>query len=204
MVLTSEATADGVNGRCNEAPHPAFLVDITVENSMTAPPGTRVEHDPYQGPMVLSTMWVDPRFGERYPRGNYCTRGARFGVHSSEENFNNPLYGKLTVLAYFNGGMRVWDIREPYNPAASRVLRYGSQCQHGPGGLHDQQRRDRQSRLHLHRRPQRRGHGYPATVRMPGADLDHSRCSPAPRSNNDAASKAARLWDAESGDSPRR
>jgi hypothetical protein len=116
MVLTSEATADGVNGRCNEAPHPAFLVDITIENSMSAPPGTRVEHDPYQGPMTLSTMWVDPRFGARYPRGNYCTRGARFGVHSDEENFNNPLYGKLTALAYFNGGLRVWDIREPYNP----------------------------------------------------------------------------------------
>jgi hypothetical protein len=116
MVLTSEATANTVNGRCNEAPHPAFLVDITVENSMTAPSGTRVEHDAYQGPMVLSTMWVDPRFGERYPRGNYCTRGARFGVHSDEENFNNPLYGKLTALAYFNAGLRVWDIREPFNP----------------------------------------------------------------------------------------
>jgi hypothetical protein len=116
MVLTSEATADTVNGRCNEAPHPAFLVDITVENAMSAPPAIRVEHDPYQGLMTLSTMWVDPRFGERYPRGNYCTRGARFGVHSDEENFNNPLYGKLTALAYFNGGLRVWDIREPFNP----------------------------------------------------------------------------------------
>jgi hypothetical protein len=116
MVVTSEATADGVNGRCNEAPHPAFIEDITIENSMNSPPGVRVEHDPYQGPMMLSTMWIDPRFGARYARGNYCTRGARFGVHSSEENFNNPLYGKLTVLAYFNGGVRVWDIREPYNP----------------------------------------------------------------------------------------
>jgi hypothetical protein len=37
-------------------------------------------------------------------------------VHSSEENFRNPLYGKLTVLAYFTGGVRVWDIREPQSP----------------------------------------------------------------------------------------
>ena len=66
--------------------------------------------------MVLSTMSVDPRSGEKYPRGNYCTRGARYGVHSSEENFRNPLYGKLTVLAYFTGGVRVWDIREPQAP----------------------------------------------------------------------------------------
>jgi hypothetical protein len=116
VLLPSEATADGVNGRCNEAPHPTFLVDVTVENSMTAPPGTRVEHDIYHGPMGLATMWVQPQFGERYPRGNYCARGARFGTHSTEENFNNPLYGKLTTIAYFNGGLRVWDIREPYTP----------------------------------------------------------------------------------------
>jgi hypothetical protein len=117
VLVPSEATADGVNGRCNEAPHPAFLVDVTVENSMTSPPGTRVERDPYHGPMGLSTMWVQPQFGERYPRGNYCARGARFGVHSTEENFSNPMYGKLTALAYFNAGVRIFDIREPYNPA---------------------------------------------------------------------------------------
>ncbi len=112
VVLTSEATSD----LCKEAPHWAFLVDVTVENSITSPPGTRVEQNPWQGPMVLSTMSVDPRAGEKYPRGNYCQRGARFGVHSSEENFNNPYYGKLTFLAYFTGGVRVWDIREPQAP----------------------------------------------------------------------------------------
>ena len=61
-------------------------------------------------------MSVDPRAGERYPRGNYCTRGARFGVHSSEENFRNPYYGRVTFLAYFTGGTRAWDIREPQAP----------------------------------------------------------------------------------------
>jgi hypothetical protein len=66
--------------------------------------------------MVLSTMWVDPRKGEQFPRGNYCLRGARYGVHSSEENFRNPYYGRLTFLAYFTGGVRVWDIREPQGP----------------------------------------------------------------------------------------
>jgi hypothetical protein len=83
---------------------------------MTSPPGTRVEHDPYHGPMGLSTLSIDPRFGERYPRGNHCGRGARFGTHSTEENFNNPLYGKLTAIAWFNGGVRIWDIREPQAP----------------------------------------------------------------------------------------
>lgn len=96
VVLSSESTAN----QCVEAPHWAFTVDITTETK----------------PWNLATMWVDPRAGEKYPRGNYCTRGARFGVHSSEENFKNPFYGKLTVLAYFTGGTRVWDIREPQAP----------------------------------------------------------------------------------------
>jgi hypothetical protein len=131
VLLASEATADGENGYCNEPPHYSFIVDVTVENSFTSPPGTRaadsnsdgrVEHDPYQGPMVLGTMSVDPRSGAKYARGNYCARGARFGVHSSEENFDNKFYGKLTALAYFNGGVRIWDIREPQ--AAREVAFY--------------------------------------------------------------------------------
>jgi hypothetical protein len=113
VLLASEATAD----KCQEAPHWSFVVDVSVENSKTAPPGTKVEQNPWQGPMILSTMSVDPRAGEKYPRGNYCTRGARFGVHSSEENFHNPYYGRLTFLAYFTGGVRAWDIREPQAPA---------------------------------------------------------------------------------------
>jgi hypothetical protein len=115
VVFASESTAD----LCNEAPHWSFIVDVTVENSRTdspGPPTRRALPNPWQGPMVLSTMHVDPRAGEKYPRGNYCTRGARFGVHSSEENFRNPFYGKLTFMAYFTGGVRVWDIREPHAP----------------------------------------------------------------------------------------
>ena len=112
LLVASEATSN----KCQEAPHWSFVVDITVENSRTAPPGTRVETYPAQGPMVLSTMSVDPRAGEKYPRGNYCARGARFGTHSSEENFANPFYGKLTAIAYFTGGVRIWDIREPQAP----------------------------------------------------------------------------------------
>jgi len=112
VLLASESTAD----KCQEAPHWSFVVDVTVENSKTAPPGTRVEQNVWQGPMVLSTMSVDPRAGEKFKRGNYCLRGARFGVHSSEENFTNPYYGRLTFLAYFTGGVRAWDIREPQEP----------------------------------------------------------------------------------------
>jgi hypothetical protein len=115
VLLASESTADN----CQEAPHWSFIVDVTIENSKNAsagPPALGAQQNPWQGPMVLSTMWLDPRAGEKFKRGNYCTRGARFGVHSSEENFNNPYYGRLTFIAYFTGGVRAWDIREPQGP----------------------------------------------------------------------------------------
>src|SRR5205809_550638 len=82
VVLTSEA------GNCNSQ-HWGFIVDVSTENSIG------VRQDPWQGPMVLSTLWVNPQSGEKYPRGNYCLRGQRFGTHSTEENFRNPYYGRL-------------------------------------------------------------------------------------------------------------
>ena len=90
VMLTSEA------GNCNSH-HWTFAVDVTTENL----------------PMVLSTGWVDPQSGEKYPRGNYCLRGQRFGTHSSEENFRNPYYGRLVFTSYFNAGVRAWDITDP-------------------------------------------------------------------------------------------
>ena len=130
VLLASESTSN----RCDEAPHWSFIVDVTVENSKTAPPGTQLQQNPFQGPMILSTMHVDPFDGEKFPRGNYCTRGARFGVHSSEENFNNPLYGKLTAIAYFTGGVRIWDIREPHAPVEVAFYVPESNANTGPNG----------------------------------------------------------------------
>jgi len=100
VVLTSEA------GNCNSQ-HWGFIVDVSTENSIG------VRQDQWQGPMVLSTLWVNPQSGEKYPRGNYCLRGQRFGTHSTEENFRNPYYGRLTFTSYFNAGIRAWDIRDP-------------------------------------------------------------------------------------------
>ena len=100
VVLTSEA------GNCNSQ-HWGFIVDVSTENSIG------VKQNPWQGPMVLSTLWVNPQSGEKYPRGNYCLRGQRFGTHSVEENFHNPYYGRLTFTSYFNAGVRAWDITDP-------------------------------------------------------------------------------------------
>ncbi len=74
------------------APQLAFIVDVTHEIS----------------PWPLSTI--------RVQEGDYCARGGRHGVHSSSESFYPPYYGKLAIIAYFNAGIRVWDIRDPFAP----------------------------------------------------------------------------------------
>ena len=48
--------------------------------------------------------------------GNFCSRGGRFGAHSSNEN-QPPMYaGRLVFVAWFNAGVRAIDIRDPYRP----------------------------------------------------------------------------------------
>ncbi len=47
---------------------------------------------------------------------SFCNQGARFGVHSPPELFYPPYYGKLAIAAWFTGGLRVWDIRNPDDP----------------------------------------------------------------------------------------
>ena len=48
--------------------------------------------------------------------GNFCSRGGRFGAHSSNEN-QPPMYAKRVVFfAWFNAGVRAVDIRDPFQP----------------------------------------------------------------------------------------
>ena len=48
--------------------------------------------------------------------GKFCSRGGRFGAHSSNENMP-PMYDKrLLFVTWFNAGVRTIDIRDPYNP----------------------------------------------------------------------------------------
>jgi hypothetical protein len=74
------------------APHLAFLLDITNE----------------------ATPWPLSTFRVQETQGDYCGRGGRFGVHSSAESFYPPYYGKIAVIAWFNAGVRIWDIRDPF------------------------------------------------------------------------------------------
>jgi hypothetical protein len=90
VVLVSES----VGNECREFRHATFMVDVTTE--------TR--------PFSAATFQVPEA------KGNFCRRGGRFGPHSSSESFAPIFYKKLVFIAYFNGGVRAMDIRNPYAP----------------------------------------------------------------------------------------
>jgi hypothetical protein len=72
----------------------SYMVDITTESK----------------PFPVSVWQV--------PVGNFCTKGGRFGPHQSAETVNdkiNRFEDKIAWLAYFNAGIRVVDLSNPYN-----------------------------------------------------------------------------------------
>jgi len=91
LIVTSEADT---NAACTTAPHMAFILDITDETA----------------PWPISTMRVPEM------PGDFCNKGGPFGAHGIAESFYPPYYGKLAIIAWFNAGVRVWDIRDPYAP----------------------------------------------------------------------------------------
>jgi hypothetical protein len=102
MAVSSEET----DNRCTGSPHLLYLLDIT----MTIGQGGHTSAE--QHPWPISTVTVDDFSG----RPNFCSRGTRFGVHSPAENFQDPTYARLLTSAWFDAGIRVTDIRDPYHP----------------------------------------------------------------------------------------
>ena len=90
VVLVSEAVAN----ECREYRHATFMIDITAEAR----------------PFSVANFQVPES------KGNFCRRGGRFGPHSSNESFAPIFYRRLVFVAYFNGGVRAVDIRNPYAP----------------------------------------------------------------------------------------
>ncbi|OLC13190.1 MAG: hypothetical protein AUH29_13930 [Candidatus Rokubacteria bacterium 13_1_40CM_69_27] len=90
VVVVSEATGN----ECREYRHATFVIDISTEAK----------------PFSVAT------FEAPESKGNFCRRGGRFGPHSSSESFAPIFYRKLVFIAYFNGGVRAMDIRNPYAP----------------------------------------------------------------------------------------
>jgi hypothetical protein len=63
-----------------------------------------------RAPWPISTATVG-----QFP-GDFCAKGARFGTHEMPRRIFAPYYGKLLIVAFFNAGVQVFDIRDPYNP----------------------------------------------------------------------------------------
>jgi hypothetical protein len=87
-------TGETFREECGEGRQMVFFVDDTIEAK----------------PMVVS-HWTVPEAS-----GNFCERGGRFGSHSANENMGPPFYQKLTFITFFNAGVRVLDVRDPYEP----------------------------------------------------------------------------------------
>ena len=61
-------------------------------------------------PIGIST-WTVPEAS-----GNFCSRGGRFGTHSTNESMSPIYYKKIIFVAHFNAGVRAVDIRDPFHP----------------------------------------------------------------------------------------
>ncbi len=85
---------EAILNECLEARQMVWFVDVSIENR----------------PMVVSN-WTAPEMP-----GNFCQRGGRFGAHSSNESMAPIYYKKMAFIAWFNGGVRALDIRDPFRP----------------------------------------------------------------------------------------
>lgn len=90
VVLVSES----LKNDCQEVRQLTFMVDVTDASK----------------PFSVSAFEV-PESG-----GRFCSRGGRFGPHSSNESFTPIYYGRLVFISYFNAGVRAVDIRDPLHP----------------------------------------------------------------------------------------
>jgi hypothetical protein len=47
---------------------------------------------------------------------DFCERGGRFGAHNVNSTYHEPFYPGFIVVSYFNAGVRVVDVRDPFHP----------------------------------------------------------------------------------------
>jgi hypothetical protein len=90
IVVAGETT----DNECHDAKQMVHIFDITTESSI----------------LGVST-WTVPEAS-----GGFCSRGGRFGTHSTNENLTPIYYKRVVFVAHFNAGVRALDVRDPFNP----------------------------------------------------------------------------------------
>ena len=89
LVVTDEST----RANCQEPPKYVRIVDISDEKQ----------------PKVLSKFKVED--------DEFCKKGLRFGPHNLHENRPGTFVSDTMIfVTYFNAGLRVIDIKDPYHP----------------------------------------------------------------------------------------
>jgi len=83
-----------IANECQEPRQMVWFADITIETK----------------PVMISSYTVPEE------TGHFCERGGRFGSHSSNESMAPVFYKKLAFISFFNAGVRVLDVRDPYHP----------------------------------------------------------------------------------------
>lgn len=139
MLVSSEE--GGNECTAGSAPHALWLYDITdpanarqISVDPNDPALTRMDvPNGFDGTFnVVSNGLTGDAFSGVYPANltpqdpvpgvnSFCNQGGRFGAHSPTELFYPPYYGKLAIGAWFAGGVRVFDIR---NPDEARAVGY--------------------------------------------------------------------------------
>jgi hypothetical protein len=77
-----------------------------------------VDNKDPKNPKLLS-FFPEPRPPKNVPYKDFCAKGGRFGVHNVHQEFHLPdaeKPGNLIYAAYFNAGLRVFDISNPRTP----------------------------------------------------------------------------------------
>ena len=110
LIVTDEATSED----CSDWPKLSWVVDAREETN----------------PIIVSTFPMPSK-------EEFCARGGRFGAHNVHENQPQPTsWASDTIIvgAYFNAGVRVHDVSDPFRP--EEVAFYIPPVSDGAGGVH--------------------------------------------------------------------
>jgi hypothetical protein len=67
----------------------------------------------------LISIFPNPRPARGLPYTDFCDKGGRFGPHNTNQEIHNPAIqqpGNIMYVAWFNAGLRVFDISDPRQP----------------------------------------------------------------------------------------